>query len=156
MHATRCVPIVALAAEQVVARTDPSAGSYVQVMTGACIRIERDATPRSDLFRAYKVAVDGGVVGGVKRGESLTHETAPGHHTLHFTIDWASSPSVEFDIAEGQEVVIRCRPNVNPLRALYWMTIGRGRWIGVEIIGCADSCALPPVSAARSGERDHR
>ena len=125
-------------------------------MTGACIRIERDATLRSDLFRAYKAVVDGAVVGGVKRGESLTHETAPGHHTLHFTIDWARSPSVEFDIAEGQEVVICCWPNVNPLRALYWMTIGRRRWIGVEIIGCADPCAEPPVAAAFSGESVHR
>ena len=125
-------------------------------MTGAYIRIERDATLRSDLFRAYKVVVDDGVVGGVKRGESLTHETAAGHHRLHFTIDWACSPSVEFDVAEGQEVVIRCWPNVNPLRAVYSMTIGRGRWIGVEIIGCADSSASPAAAAAVGGERDPR
>jgi hypothetical protein len=101
-------------------------------MASAQIRVERQATGRADLLRRYTVILDGNSVGRVKRGESITIDTAPGHHDLHLKIDWARSPSLELDLADGQQRDVRCWPNAKPLAALYWITVGRSRYIGIE------------------------
>lgn len=101
-------------------------------MPGA-IRIERTSRGYPDRLRAYQILLDGKVAGRVKRGESVTVETEPGHHELHFSIDWARSPSLELDVDEGQEQRVTCWPNANPLLALYWLTAGRKRYIGAEV-----------------------
>ncbi len=75
------------------------------------LRVEREHAPWRDKFRAYKIVVDGETVGSVRDGASAEVPVDPGHHTLRLTIDWASSPMVEFDIAQGQRSTFRCRPS---------------------------------------------
>jgi hypothetical protein len=104
-------------------------------MSVALIRIRRDRTLQADIFRSYKILLDGGVLGAVKRGQSLDYEIGPGRHKVQLKIDWARSPAIEVDVAAGEEAVIRCWPRANPLRAVYWMTLGRKRWIGIELVG---------------------
>jgi hypothetical protein len=103
-------------------------------MAGARIRVQRTGSLRSDWFRSYKVIVDGEMIGRLGRGEQLVHEAWAGRHEVKLVIDWASSPAVEFELADGQEVLVRCWPAVSPLRAVYYMTAGRRQWIGVELV----------------------
>jgi len=102
-------------------------------MDNARIRVDREAGRLVDRLRAYKVVLDGAVVGRVKRGESLVFDTSPGHHELHLAIDWGRSPKLELELSAGQETHVRCWPRANPLLVIYWITLGRARYIGIEI-----------------------
>jgi hypothetical protein len=53
--------------------------------------------------RAYKVVLDGVVVGQVKNGQTAEFELTPGQHVLHLKIDWCRSNIVEIDSADGNE-----------------------------------------------------
>lgn len=69
---------------------------------GAMLTIVRNSTV-ADGTRAYKVVLDGVVVGKVKNGETVEFALTPGKHVLHLKIDWCRSDIVEFDSAEGNE-----------------------------------------------------
>lgn len=97
--------------------------------------ITRDNQPFTDRFRSYRITLDDETVGRVKRGETVTVQADAGHHELHLAIDWARSPSVELDLAEKDECIIRCWPNAKPLLALYFMAFGLRRWIGIDVVG---------------------
>jgi hypothetical protein len=102
-------------------------------MAGARIRVRRDDAPWPDRLRGYRVVLDGAVVGSVKRGESITVMTDAGYHELHLKIDWARSESVQLDLKPDGEADVRCWPNARALTALYWITVGRSRYIGVAV-----------------------
>jgi hypothetical protein len=107
----------------------------VRRVTDAQIRIVRDAQAWPGRLRSYTVVLDGDKVGKVARDDSLTVKTKPGHHELHLVVDWARSPSLTFDLAAGQEVVIGCWPNATWYSSiLYWMTLGRSRYIGIAML----------------------
>jgi hypothetical protein len=59
--------------------------------------------------------------------------TDAGHHELHLKIDWARSESVQLDLEPDGAAEVRCWPNGRALLALYWITAGRARYIGVEV-----------------------
>jgi hypothetical protein len=101
----------------------------------ARIVVERTESRKTDLLRAYRVVLDGEVVGRVKRGESLTVETDAGQHELHLAMDWMRSPSVELDLAPGQEARVRCWPNASPFYSTYSVSGGRIDYIGIELAG---------------------
>jgi len=71
----------------------------------------------------------------VKRGDSHELTTTPGPHELHFALDWCRSKKVMLDVRDGEDLQVRCWPNVIPLTDLYWMTLGRSRYIGLEVVG---------------------
>ena len=98
------------------------------------VRVSRDDKPFPDRLRSYRVVLDGDTVGRVKRGETVTVQADVGQHELHLAIDWARSPSIELELAEDDERIIRCWPNAKPLLALYFMTFGRRRWIGIDLV----------------------
>jgi hypothetical protein len=102
-------------------------------MANAQIHIERRAGGWVDRIRDYRVLLDDKVVGRIKRGESITLQTDPGHHELHLAIDYARSPSVELELSSDQRIDIRCWPRANMLTAPYWTTLGRLRYIGIEV-----------------------
>lgn len=102
-------------------------------MDTARIRVERTASRKSDRLRAYKVVLDGLVVGKLKKGESVTLDTSPGDHELHLAIDWACSPKLDLELSAGQETHVRCWPAANPWLASYWTTFGRARYIAIEV-----------------------
>jgi hypothetical protein len=77
----------------------------------ATLRVERDASAWRDRLRAYKIVVDGTTLGSVADGATTDVSVEPGRHTVRFKIDWASSPAVEFAVAEGERVTLRCGPN---------------------------------------------
>jgi hypothetical protein len=77
----------------------------------ATLRVERDAAPWRDKLRAYKIVVGGVTVGSVANGATQDVSVEPGRHTLQFKIDWAASPTIKFEVADGQRVSYKCRPN---------------------------------------------
>src|SRR4051794_15244044 len=98
----------------------------------ASLTVERIENAWIDRARAYKVMVDGNEVGRVRRGETQTFQIAPGPHEVHMGIDWARSPSVEGDFAEGGDTRLRCGPNANPLTVLWFTTFGRKKYVRLE------------------------
>jgi hypothetical protein len=63
-----------------------------------------------DLFRAYRVMVDGDDVGEVNRGQSRLFNISSGQHEVHLGIDWCRSPSIEVDVTSGDTVGLVCWP----------------------------------------------
>jgi hypothetical protein len=102
------------------------------VTSAAQITVRRLPNRKADLWRAYKVHIDGEPVGKLRRREAQTYDVPPGAHAVHLTIDWASSPTVEVQLAAGDHVELICRPNANPLLWPYWLTAGRHRYIALE------------------------
>jgi hypothetical protein len=97
----------------------------------ASIRLERQPTPWTDRLRAYKVAIDDEVVGSIGHGEEKVFEVSPGRHRVQLHIDWGRSQPVEVDAQEDAEVRLTCHGR-NPLLALYWITVGRDRYVVLE------------------------
>jgi hypothetical protein len=54
-----------------------------------------------DWLRAYKILLDGEVVGQIRNGREVVLEVPPGRHELSLKIDWAGSNTLTFDAAEG-------------------------------------------------------
>ena len=74
-------------------------------MAGARIAVERGPTFIGSAAGVFSIVVDGKSVGAVRRGETLTLDSAPGKHELYVTSDGrVRSPSVELELTEGDEV----------------------------------------------------
>ncbi len=86
----------------------------------------------SDRFRAYRVLIDGREAGKLRRGQDLVVEVEPGTHEVHATIDWARSPTVSVTLGGGEEASLVCAPKANPLTALYYISLGRDRYIDLR------------------------
>lgn len=126
-------------------------------MQSALILLERTRGGYVDRLRSYEVILDGRRAASIARGQSLTLEAEAGHHTLHLRIDWCRSPSVDLDLSAAQEVHIRCWPNGRPtLKLFYWVTFGRSRYIGIELVGVTGNAAgdarLRPYERTRAEE----
>jgi hypothetical protein len=100
----------------------------------AKIQVRRRPEGYQDSLRRYGVVLDGNKVASVAKGESVTIETEPGDHEVHLKMDWARSRSVRISLADAQQVTVECWPRANPLLWPYWMTLGRSRYIGIEVL----------------------
>ncbi len=94
-----------LAESGIVASVTPGAEESV-----GQLQVSRARRGSVDLFRAYRVLVDGEDMGEVKRGQSRLVHVAPGRHEVHLAIDWCRSPSIEVDVAPGENVKLACWP----------------------------------------------
>jgi hypothetical protein len=101
-------------------------------MKGARLTVERGHKAWMDRARAYKIMVDGQEAGEVRDGQTETVQVTPGPHEVQMKIDWARSPAIPVEVPEGGEVRVRCWPNANPGTALYYITVGRNKYIGLE------------------------
>lgn len=106
--------------------------SIPTVTSAAQLTVRRLPNRKADLWRAYKVHIDGEPVGKLRRREAQTYDVPPGAHAVHLTIDWARSPTVEVELAAGDHVELICRPNANAFLWPYWLTAGRHRYITLE------------------------
>jgi hypothetical protein len=102
-------------------------------MADARIILRRDEDGVAERFRSYRIFLDGERVGSIKRGETIVLEVSAGHHSLQAAIDWGRSPPVDLDLDPGQELEVRCWTNASPLTALYWITLGRQRYLGLSV-----------------------
>lgn len=75
------------------------------------LTITRDSSTVRDKLRAYKITVDGAVVGKVKRDKSVSVDLAPGKHAMLVSLEWCSSKPLVVEIVEGAECSVECGPN---------------------------------------------
>ena len=95
----------------------------------ASISIERKPLGGVDLFRRYRVLIDGNEVGRIGRGERQAFEVDPGPHQVRLKIDWCWSEPVDLQVAEGDEVALVCEPNANVITFIYYATGAYDRYI---------------------------
>ena len=116
-------------------------------VTATSIRLRRDARDWTERLRAYRVLLDDVPAGTIRRGGTVQLDVAPGHHHVQVTIDWGRSPVLELELADGEEVELRCFTDATPLTALWRATVGRRRYLGLErepTVGVTPSGAAPP------------
>jgi hypothetical protein len=101
-------------------------------MATSSIHIERERNGLTDSVRAYRILLDGVLVGEVKRGRSRTLVVERGHHELRLGVDFMRSPVLHLELATGEEARVRCWPNAKPPWNLYWLVFRRSRYIGIE------------------------
>ena len=95
----------------------------------------RRATSYADRFRAYKVTIDGTVVGKLRAADSLTTDISPGRHSIAVGIDWCSSSPIEFDAHPGEQVTFKCGSSMTGLRillALFYISFAPKQYLWLE------------------------
>ena len=78
----------------------------------------RRTTNYPDRLRAYKVKLDGVVIGSVRARESVTVPVAPGRHSVVLRIDWCGSEQIDFEVQPGQHLFFECGSNLVGWRVL--------------------------------------
>jgi hypothetical protein len=76
----------------------------------AVIRLHREAAPRRDVLRMYRVLIDGRAVGHIGRCETRDFPVTPGEHRLRLKIDWATSSERVASVARAQVAEFTCKP----------------------------------------------
>lgn len=102
----------------------------------ATIRIKR-TNEYSNLFRDYKIFIDGQQVGTIATGETKDFSTTVGQHTVTAKIDWCSSPDVSIDVKEDQTVNLNVCGLKTPIEFLvhiYYLMKGRNRYLTLEAV----------------------
>ena len=93
--------------------------------------------------RAWKVILDGDVVGSLLENETLDLSTPPGRHVLRvMATPLLRSPNLPFDVVEGNEFTFSCRPRapraIHLSRFIIWFLASRirpGLWVGLQFEG---------------------
>jgi hypothetical protein len=75
------------------------------------IRILRPANAWRDFTRKYRVEVDGGEVGRLRRGGDVSVRVPAGAHTVRGVIDWTGSPAITVAVRPGQTTLVRLLPS---------------------------------------------
>src|SRR5687767_12670256 len=92
----------------------------------------RRTTGYPDRLRAYKVNVDGAVVGLIRARESVTVPISPGRHSVRLRIDWCSSEQIDFQTQPGEHVFFECGSSLSGWRvllALFYITFWTHRYL---------------------------
>jgi hypothetical protein len=85
----------------------------------ALVEVSRDRGGYRDRLRAYRVLIDGTEVGRIRAGQRASYEVPAGHHTVELRVDWASSPTLEADLAEAEILKLSCGPSGRAAMALF-------------------------------------
>jgi len=80
------------------------------VTDSATLCVRRAPAPWRDRKRAYKILIDGSVVGEVRDGADFQCRVPAGAHSIRMKIDWLGSSSLRFSVTAGQEVFFTCEP----------------------------------------------
>ena len=98
------------------------------------IKIKRDSG-YVDRLRAYKVVVDGNVVGEIKNGQQIELDVSQGKHELFLKIDWCRSNVVEFESDGSSDIEFECGSNLRGLKILLsivYVTFLRSKYIWLK------------------------
>jgi hypothetical protein len=72
----------------------------------AVIKIKR-TSEYNNLWRDYKIYIDGKEVGTIANGKTRDFVTTAGQHTISAKIDWCSSPEFAIDIKENETKILK-------------------------------------------------
>ena len=64
-----------------------------------------------DALRAYKVLVDGTVVGRIRQGETQQYTLSPGQHELQLKVDWCGCKPFPFTISDNENITFHVKSN---------------------------------------------
>ena len=95
------------------------------------IEIQRDSDRLADHLRSYKVVIDGAVVGAIEPGESAAFDVTTGCHEIFLKVSWCRSEKITVNLTADRTEYFRCRPRANLFTDLYWITLGRHRYISL-------------------------
>ena len=98
------------------------------------IRIKRESEFR-DRLRAYKVVLDGNVVGEINNGQQLELKVTPGKHRLQLKIDWGWSNIVDFEMNDC-DIEFQCGSNLRGFKillAILYVTIFSNQYIWLRV-----------------------
>jgi len=97
------------------------------------IRIKRDSG-YADRLRAYKVLLDGEVIGEISNDQQFEFDAAPGKHQIQLKIDWCTSNRVDFE-KEQDTVEFECGSSLRGFRILLsilYVTILRNQYMWLK------------------------
>jgi hypothetical protein len=95
------------------------------------IHVSRPSGQYQDSLRAYKIRIDGRVVGKVRRGQSIDYKVTPGRHSVQASLDTAKSKVVEVECSAEGATSLEVRPSAGqPLSKLFT----RRKWIELELV----------------------
>jgi hypothetical protein len=88
-----------------------------------------------DIFRSYKVFLNGIHIGKIKQGQTCRFDCTPKSHTLQLKIDWCSSALVTFHVEPHIEMIeFECHGNVNPFLETLARLKPSNEWIVLRMI----------------------
>jgi hypothetical protein len=93
----------------------PSTAAVTRV---AQVRVYRQRAGSAGL-RRWQLELDGAVVGSIENGGTSVLEAGPGPHSLRVFYDRYSSLPLDVELRAGQELVLGCRQQPNPLLSVY-------------------------------------
>jgi hypothetical protein len=64
-----------------------------------------------DIFRAYRIFVDGRKVGKISENSEVRIQVSAGKHSVQLKIDWCSSRELVVSVTAGLSTVLQCGPN---------------------------------------------
>jgi hypothetical protein len=82
-----------------------------------------------DAIRAYKIVLDGQVVGAVSRNGELTVQAPAGPHEIHAAVDWCSSNRVTFSLADSEAKTFECGNNTKLFTQLFTVLFHRSQYL---------------------------
>ena len=100
----------------------------------ASLTVVRDSG-YADRMRAYKVILDGVIIGEIRNGQTKEFLVAPGDHQLSLKIDWCGSKAVAFTAAEGETPLFYAKSNLRGIRvmaALWFVLFDRMSYLLLE------------------------
>jgi hypothetical protein len=83
----------------------------------AQIEVQREDGHHVDRRRAYKVLIDGAVVGQVGVGETACYPVAAGKHEVELRVDWVGSEIRTVDLKPNGIARFVCSPRVSGPRS---------------------------------------
>lgn len=95
------------------------------------LRIKRDSG-YADRLRAYKVVLDGNIVGELKNGQQIEIDVSNGKHELYIKIDWCRSNTVEFESDGNKNLEFECGSSLRGFKILLsivYITFLRNKYI---------------------------
>ena len=104
----------------------------IAIMTNQTQITVQRMTSYADRLRAYKVKIDGVVVGSVRAGDSATIPVSPGRHSLQLRIDWAGSERIDFAVKAGEQIFFECGSNLagwRVLMTLFYLILLPRKWL---------------------------
>lgn len=66
---------------------------------------------RQDVFRRYRILLDGIQVASLKEGETVRVDVAPGSHAVQARIDWVKTPPLQVTVRQDEAVHLIVRPS---------------------------------------------
>jgi hypothetical protein len=100
----------------------------------AILRITRDSG-YADAVRAYQVIVDGKSVGNLKAAETKQFAVSAGPHNLSLKIDWCGSNTIQFTVAEADDLTFHAKSNLRGSKlwnALWHVIFARDSYLLLE------------------------